>query len=38
MFPKRGHIGVAKDRHALAQLAGFLTFEPDGSSEADRAS
>lgn len=25
MFPKRGHIGVTRDRRALATLAGFLT-------------
>ena len=37
LFPKRGHIGVTRDRRALAQLAGFLNFEANGVSDTDRA-
>ncbi len=32
LFPRRGHIGVAQDRGALAQLAGFLNFESNGAA------
>jgi pimeloyl-ACP methyl ester carboxylesterase len=28
LFPNRGHLSVTRDRRALAQLAGFLTWEP----------
>ena len=36
LLPTRGHTGVARDRRALAQLAGFLNFESTGPDEPDR--